>query len=1176
MEAAPEMNSVTMAQMRDAALLAAIVESSDDAIISKDLNGHILTWNNAAERLFGYPASDVVGKPISVLAASPNTSETPDILDRICRGERVDHYETERRCRDGRLIYISLSASPIRGQQGEIIGVSTIARDITPRKQQETARQMQRRILELVAEGAPLDEVLTNICLTAEYELPGTACTVLLSTKEGDRLHVAAAPNLPSWYLDALQEGLPIGPNVCTCGTAAYGRKPVFTADIETDPAWTDRKHLPRQAGYRACWSLPILSENGYVLGTLSAYSTQSRQPTPEEIDRLRDLLHLARIAVRRSQDETAVRASEARFRAIFDLAGVGIATADLSGRFLTTNQRLAEITGFSQQELTGMTYLDVTHPEDRTANLSAIQELFAGVVSPLDFEKRYVRKDGGIVWVRTTVSVVRDEAGRPLNTIAIVEDITARRHAEELARESETRYRFLAEAIPQVVWMADDHGQLTYVNQQWHSYTGLTWEETVERGWTWPVHPEDQPRVFAEALRSAQEGVPFDTEYRLLRADGEYRWHLARATRFSLAGGRQHWLGTAVDIEERKRSESALQVERERLQLALDAARMGTWEWDIRTGKVTWSHELQLASGLQPTEFSGTFDAGMNTVHPDDFARVQAAVDRSLQENAPYDVEYRTVPSDGTIRWIQGKGRLVRDTTGAPAKLMGVAMDITGRKNAEAEAARIANMLERTMAAISESFLSLDRQWRFIYVNDRVVERGGIPREKLIGSVMWDVFPKAKDTLLWTEYHRVMDERVPRIFEVADTRLGGGQPYEVHAYPTDEGMCAYVMNITARKTAEEALKEREAFYRTLGDAVPDFIWVCDVDQRAMYVNQGWQNYTGKTLTDLQELGWDWFCHPDDAERFGERWQQASRDGSRFEAEFRCRRNDGRYCWFMARAVAIRDGANQIVQWVGTSTEIHKRKEAEEALRRYNVQLEEFAFAAAHDLQEPLRNVSIYSEMLMRRLGNRLEGQEREFLSLVRGGALRMSALVRDLLLYTRAIDGHADAPLNDPAAALRDVLDALGQQINTAGARVHYNGLPVVPVQHSHLVQIFQNLISNAIKYRSADRPPEIRIDATGRGLEWLFSVRDNGIGIHPDYHDRVFGLFKRLHGQHIEGTGIGLTIVKRLVEHYGGRIWVDSEESQGATFWFTLPAPTAAEPETRPLRRDAAPDPS
>ncbi|MBL8211534.1 MAG: PAS domain S-box protein [Bryobacterales bacterium] len=1155
MEAAPQPTPAAPSVPADAAILAAIVHSSDDAIISKSLDGYITTWNSAAERLFGYTAAEVIGQPIAMLAVNGDTGEMPDILSRIGQGQRVDHYETERRCRDGRIIHISLSASPIRDSNGILIGVSTIARDITARKAEQTARQMQRTILEMVAQNASLPDILTSICVTAEFQLPGTTCFVLQANHAATSLTVAAAPNLPAWYIDVLKDGLPIGPMVGTCGTAAYLRQPVLTSDIDADPAWAERKHWPQRAGYRSCWSFPILSDDGDLYGTFAAYGTQPRLPTLPESEALHDLLHLARIAVRRSSQQAALRASEARFRAIFELAAVGLATCDNNGCFLSINERMAEITGYSQAELLGKSYLDVTHPDDRPANRKAVRDLFAGMVSPLEVEKRYVRKDCSIVWVRTTVSVVRDTAGNPIHSIAIVEDITARRQAEEQARESEARYRFLAEAIPQFVWMADDQGNLTYANQHWHAYTGLTWEQTLERGWTSPVHPEDQPRVTAAAIRSAQLGVPFDTEYRLLRHDGQYRWHLARAHRFPLADGRQRWLGTAIDIEERKLSESALHTERERLQLALDAARMGTWEWDIRTGHVTWSHELQLASGL--SDFTGTYNAGMATVHPDDYQLVQQAVDRSLNENAPYDVEYRTQPIDGSIRWIQGKGRVIPDASGAPAKLMGIAMDITSRKLAEAEAARTARLLERTLSAISESFISLDRQWRFLYANDRVIERTGYPREALLGNVFWDLFPSAGETLLFTEYHRVMEDRVPRLFEVSDPRLGPGQTFEVHAYPTDEGMCAYVMNITDRKRAEDALKEREEFYRTLGEAVPDFIWLADAEGQVIYVNQGWQKYTGRSLDDLKNLGWNWFNHPEDVDPLWLKWDEAHRTGVRFEAEFRYRRHDGRYCWFMGRAVPIRDAATgEISQWVGTSTEIQKLKEAEETLRRYNIQLEEFAFAAAHDLQEPLRNVSIYSELLTRRLGDRLDGQERDFLQLVRGGALRMSALVRDLLLYTRVLDTQADAPSSDSAAALREVLDALTERLSAAKADVIYDKLPTVPVPHPHLVQIFQNLISNAIKYRDPRRPPEIQITTARATAGWLFSISDNGIGIHPDYHQRVFGLFKRLHGQEIEGTGIGLTIVKRIIEHYGGKIWLESEPGHGTTFRFTLPA--------------------
>ncbi|HEY6987159.1 MAG TPA: ATP-binding protein [Bryobacteraceae bacterium] len=227
-----------------------------------------------------------------------------------------------------------------------------------------------------------------------------------------------------------------------------------------------------------------------------------------------------------------------------------------------------------------------------------------------------------------------------------------------------------------------------------------------------------------------------------------------------------------------------------------------------------------------------------------------------------------------------------------------------------------------------------------------------------------------------------------------------------------------------------------------------------------------------------------------------------------------------------------------------------------EALERANSDLEQFAFSASHDLQEPLRSITIYSELLTKRYRDRLDGQALEYLTYLRSGALRMELLVSDLLDYTRAGKTELSEETSDANRVLLDVIDMLHESCLEAGARITSDPLPSPRIHGMHLGQLFQNLLSNAIKYRSPERAPLIHVTAEPSKDDWVFSVRDNGIGIAPEYRERIFGLFKRLHsGDEYSGTGIGLAICQRIVERYGGRIWVESVPGKGSAFFFTLP---------------------
>jgi light-regulated signal transduction histidine kinase (bacteriophytochrome) len=225
-----------------------------------------------------------------------------------------------------------------------------------------------------------------------------------------------------------------------------------------------------------------------------------------------------------------------------------------------------------------------------------------------------------------------------------------------------------------------------------------------------------------------------------------------------------------------------------------------------------------------------------------------------------------------------------------------------------------------------------------------------------------------------------------------------------------------------------------------------------------------------------------------------------------------------------------------------------------EALAQSNEDLNQFAYAASHDLQEPLRMIALYSEMLERQYTGRLDAEADRYIRFVINGAHRMEMLLKDLLAYSQAGSAAGPAAPVNCASVMEKVLLNLKAAVEENQAKVSWDRLPVVEADEIRLVQLLQNLVSNAIKYRSAE-PPGVRVAAQQREYDWLFSVEDNGIGIRPEYSQQVFGIFKRLHGHTYPGTGIGLAICQRIVERYGGRIWVESTLGKGSKFCFTLP---------------------
>jgi chemotaxis family two-component system sensor kinase Cph1 len=265
--------------------------------------------------------------------------------------------------------------------------------------------------------------------------------------------------------------------------------------------------------------------------------------------------------------------------------------------------------------------------------------------------------------------------------------------------------------------------------------------------------------------------------------------------------------------------------------------------------------------------------------------------------------------------------------------------------------------------------------------------------------------------------------------------------------------------------------------------------------------------------------------------------------------------------WALCNAYPVRDGSGELLQVVVTFIDITDRKRAleelaarTEDLARSNSELEKFAYIASHDLQEPLRMVASYTQLLQRRYQGQLDADADEFIAFAVDGATRMQRLINELLAYSRV--GSQGEPFveADLEPVLDGVLEMLKLAIADSNATVTHDAMPTLACDPTQIGQVFQNLIANAIKFRRDD-PPRIHIGVEASDDEWVFSVRDNGLGIEPEYFDRIFVIFQRLQSRtDYPGTGMGLAICKRIVERHGGRTWVESEEGVGSTFYFTL----------------------
>jgi PAS domain S-box-containing protein len=519
-------------------------------------------------------------------------------------------------------------------------------------------------------------------------------------------------------------------------------------------------------------------------------------------------------------------------------------------------------------------------------------------------------------------------------------------------------------------------------------------------------------------------------------------------------------------------------------------------------------------------------------------------------------------ITKSGKVKWLSWTAVPISEE----AVIFAVAKDITDKKQMELERQ---NILE----SISDCFYALDIDFNFTYINNPAQILLRKTADELLGQNLFKTFPYLKEGLFYQYFQKALVDKEPIHFEFQSKDSSNW--YEESFYPTYEGISIFFRSINERKKHEQEILEVNERYDLVGKATNDIIWDWNIITGEVY-------RTGDGLLNLIDTVhnsntgnndfWQSRIHPEDLVVESARIKKLLEDPSKFQwtSSFRFRKPDDTYAYVYEKGFITRNEQKKAIRMIGATRDITLQKESEillkelndklkiraEELANSNVELERFAYVASHDLQEPLRMVSSFLQLLQKKYEPQLDETANKYINLAVDGSNRMKRLINDLLQFSRITSSAIALKSIDTNEILNELQELFKMKLQSCNGKILAENLPIVNADKTPMMQLLQNLISNALKYRSEERDPVIKVSATEGLLEWTFVVEDNGIGIDLKFFEKIFVIFQRLHNKNeYSGTGIGLAICKKIVERFNGKIWLESVVGKGSKFYFTIP---------------------
>ena len=882
-------------------------------------------------------------------------------------------------------------------------------------------------------------------------------------------------------------------------------------------------------------------------------------------------------ISVRKAAEEH-LREMEGQYRGLLEAAPDAMVVVDEGGAIVLLNLQAEKQFGYRRDELVGQKVTNII-PEGfaerlvadgtRTAAEALAQQIGTGI------ELTARRKDRSEFPIELMLSPLASAEG--ILVTAAIRDISVRRAAEEHLREMEGQYRGLLEAAPDAMVVVDEGGEIVLLNLQAEKQFGYRRDELVGQKVTNIIPEGFAERLIADGTRTAAEALAQQIGTGIeLTARRKDRSEFPIELMLSPLASAEGILVTAAirDISVRQAAEKHLAQMESRYRGLLEAAPDAMVVVDEGGEIVLLNLQAEKQFGYRRDELVGQ---KVTNIIPEGFAeRLIADGTRTAAEALAQQI------GTGIELIARRKDRsefpielMLSPLASAEGILVTAAIrDISVRQAAERHLVQMEGRYRGLLEAAPDAMVVVDEGGEIVLLNLQAEKQLGYRRDELVGQKVTNIIPEGFAERLIADGTRTAAEALAQqigtgIELTARRKDGSVFPIELMLSPLKSAggilVTAAIRDISVRKEAERYLAQMESRYRGLLEAAPDAMVVVNQDSEIVLVNVQAERQFGYRRDELigrkvksiipegfaERLIADRLRSTEDAlaQQIGTGIELIARrkEGSEFPIELMLsplESADGILVTAAIRDITARKAADALL--------LRKVEE----LNRSNEELGQFAYIASHDLQEPLRMVASYTQLLSRRYKGKLDSDADDFIAFAVDGANRMQRLIQDLLAYSRVGTKGKDLLETSSEEAFGQALINLRSAIQDGGAQVTHDPLPVVLADEMQLVQLFQNLIGNAIKYQGSG-VPKVHVSAARNDERgWSFAVKDNGLGIDPKYFTRIFGMFQRLHKRdEFAGTGIGLAICKKIVERHGGSISVESEPGLGSTFRFALP---------------------